>query len=496
MFELSDADVELLRDRLRADRYTVDRVRLRLGSLAHGALNRNETTAGLRITDDQSPLSTLIRLFLLQVPVRADDAEEALSRDLLWSLADAGLIHRYGNEVAALVDIRPYGDEEHDWWAIADLTPGLDGTSLTVPEDHVLGVANSSGMTLSQLTVRGPAERALDVGTGSGVQALHLASHTKQVVATDINARALAMARLTARINGVELELREGNLFEPVRDERFDLIVSSPPLVMSPRTEALYRDGGLAGDEVCRRLVIEAANHLTDGGVCQLLVNWLQLRGEDWQARLRSWLVRTGCDVWIVRREVLDPAQYVELWLKDAGLHGTPTYRERYEEWLEWFEAQLTDTIGFGWITMRRTSAKPMVRIEDWPHPIEQPLGPTIARWLHDVDWLRAHDDDALLVSRLQVAEDVEQEMIGPPGASHPSRIVLRQRRGMCRAESVDTAEAGFVGGCDGSMTVAQIVDAVADLTATDAAELRSRLLPRIRELMSDGFLRPPDAPL
>lgn len=493
VFELSDGDVELLRDRLLAAGYTVDRVRKRLGPLAHDALNRNETTPGLLVTDDQSPLSTLIRLFLLQVPVRSADAEEALSRDLLWALGNAGLVHQYGNEVTALVDVRPYGDEAHDWWTIADLTPGLDGTSLTVSEDHVLGVANSSGMTLSQLTVREPVESALDVGTGSGVQALHLASHANRIVATDINQRALAMAGLTARINNVPLELREGNLFDPVRDERFDLIVSSPPLVMSPRTEVLYRDGGLVGDEICRRLVVDAADHLTDGGVAQFLVNWLQLRGEDWQARLASWLVRTGCDVWIVRREVVDPAQYVELWLKDSGVHGTPGYRERYEEWLGWFEAQLVDSIGFGWVTMRRTSAKPTVRIEQWPHPIEQPLGETIAQWLHDVEWSRTHDDDALLNSRLEVADAVEQEMLGPPGASDPSHVVLRQRRGFCRAVAVDTAEAGFVGGCDGTLEVGQILGAVANLTGVDPVELRTRLVPRIRELILEGFLRTPD---
>ena len=63
--------------------------------------------------------------------------------------------------------------------------------------EYVLGISEASS-SLAQLTIREPAGRALDLGTGCGVQALHLAQHAGQVVATDVNPRALAMARLTA----------------------------------------------------------------------------------------------------------------------------------------------------------------------------------------------------------------------------------------------------------------------------------------------------------
>jgi methylase of polypeptide subunit release factors len=499
VFELSDGEVKLLRERLLAAAYTVDGVRKRLGPLAHAALHRNETFVGLRATDDNSALSTMIRLWLLQAPVDVQSVEDAFGRDLLEALVDHKILHRYGNDVIALVDVRPYGSmgdpakqTEQDLWLIADLTPGMDGGEATVPADHVLGL-NSAATTLAQLTVRHPVARALDLGTGCGVQAVHLASHAETVVGTDINDRALAMAALTARLNGVKVELRNGHLFEPVRDETFDLIVSNPPFVISPRSELIYRDGGMGGDELVRRFVIEAPRHLVDGGVCQLLANWMHVRGEQWDDRLRGWLLRSGCDAWIVQREVSDPGEYIELWLKDAGLHGSPVYRERYEEWLEWFDMQLVEQIGFGWITLRKTSGKPVVRIEDWPHAVEQPLGPAIAQWFSDVDWLRAHSDEVLWETKLVVAESIEQEMIGEPGARHPSRIVLRQYRGLRRAATMDTAEAGFVGACDGEMTVGQIVGAVADLLSQDAGELREQLLPRVRELILEGYLRVPD---
>jgi hypothetical protein len=83
-------------------------------------------------------------------------------------------------------------------WVVSDLTPGLDGTPNKVGADHVLGISSAS-TSLAQLTLRHDVGSALDLGTGCGVQALHLATHADRVVATDVNQRALWIAELNAR---------------------------------------------------------------------------------------------------------------------------------------------------------------------------------------------------------------------------------------------------------------------------------------------------------
>lgn len=502
-------DLEKLRERLYAVDYTVDGVQRRLGPVAHTALDRNETTPGLRATVRPDPLGTLIRLFLLQTPVPYAQAEQALP-ELVEPLCEAELLHLAGDTVRALVDIRPYGSDtaRTDLWVVADLTPGMDGATPAVAGDHVLGV-NAAALTLAQLTVRRPALRALDLGTGCGVQSLHLAGHASHIVATDVNPRALWMAGLTTTLNDpnelselddppdrVTIEVREGSLFAPVANERFDLIVSNPPFVISPRGELTYRETGLPGDELSRQVVAEGAEMLAPGGTFQLLANWLHVAGRDWRQRLRGWFERTGCDVWVVQREVADPAEYVETWLKDAGWHGQAGYRERYAEWLDWLHGQGVEGVGFGWITMRRTdAARPTVRIEDWPHRVVQPLGPEVERWLDVVQWLRATDDDGLADTRLLVADDVHTEQIGQPGAEDPSVLMLRQRGAMCRSRTVDTALGGLVGACDGELTIGQIADALARLLldqkpdAPDALALRARLLAETRSLLEEGYL-------
>ncbi len=486
--------VTRLRDALERAGYTYDGVAGLLGPTAHAALSRNETTPGMRATTGGSPLETLTRLWPLQAAVDARAAETALP-ELVDPLCVAGLLERSVGSVRARTDVRPYADDERDWWVVSDLTPGLDASPNRVAPDHVLGVSAAS-TSLTQLTVRREAARALDLGTGCGVQSLHLADHVGTVVATDVNQRALAMARLTAALNDVEVDVRNGSLFEPVRRDRFDLLVTNPPFVVSPGTGELlvYRDSGLPGDEVVRRVVTGAPRHLAPDGVAQVLANWVHVEGQPWQERVAGWLADHGpeerCDAWVLQREVADPAQYVELWLRDAGNDRAPDYTRRYDAWVGWFEQQRITGVGFGWLTLRRTDRdQPVLRVEEWPYEVEQPLGPEVEAWLRRTEDLAGLDDEALLGTRWRVRSDVRQETVGAPGAADPEVVLLRQQRGLRRARQVDTAQAALVGASDGELTAGQIVDAVAALLSQDAGTLRREAVGHLRELVADGFL-------
>lgn len=78
--------------------------------------------------------------------------------------------------------------------------------------------------------------RALDLGTGSGIGALVSARAGWRVVAVDVSAEAARCARLNAILNGLEdrIDIRVGDLFEPVRGERFDLVTFNPPFYEGP----------------------------------------------------------------------------------------------------------------------------------------------------------------------------------------------------------------------------------------------------------------------
>ncbi|MGN6577769.1 MAG: DUF7782 domain-containing protein, partial [Nocardioides sp.] len=265
--------------------------------------------------------------------------------------------------------------------------------------------------------------------------------------------------------------------------------VTNPPFVVSPGTgeRLVYRDSGLPGDEMVRRVVTGVPRHLAPGGRAQVLANWVHRAGEPWQDRVAGWLDGSGCDAWVVQREVADPAEYVELWLKDAGRHGTPDYPRRYDTWLSWFDEQRIEGVGFGWLNLRRVDRESVLRLEEWPYEVEQPLGGEVADRERRTDFLAAHPDlDAV---RLTTRVDVREERVGAPGEEDPETIVLRQQRGMRRAHRADTVVAGLVGACDGDLTTGQILDALGTLLGQEG--LREQYAGEVRDLVADGFLLP-----
>ena len=496
---LLDADVcAALTAAFAEHRYEVDAVVDAIGEAAHAALGRNSTVpARLALAGRDDPLATLTRLWLLQDRVPRRDLDRALP-GLVDTLSAAGIVDAEDSTpddtVTALLDVRPYAsDDGASGWVASDLTPGLDTRVTPMRPDFVLGVSSASA-TLAQLTVRRPVGRALDLGTGCGVQSLHLARHAREVVATDLNPRALTLARLTADLNGVELDLRPGDLYAPVAGERFDLVVTNPPYVLSPPTgeRLTYREGTRTSDSLVEAVVRGGVEHLADGGVLQVLANWAHVRGQDWHERVAGW-VDDGLDLHAVEREVLEPSAYVELWLADAGLAGAPDYRDRYAAWCAYLDELGIEGVGMGWLLARRPDgpgAGPAHRtLEAWPYAVEQPVAPAFARELEVVARWRGRSADDVLDTRWRLAPDVGEETSGAPGAADPSSIVLRQQRGLRRAVAVDTATAGVLGACDGELDLRTLVDTVAGLLDLDPNDLARDLVERVRVLAVDGVL-------
>lgn len=525
------ADPDLL-EALRADLtgagYTVPAVEALLGPLASAALHREEPLPALRATarslDPASSWATtaggtiagttaadagvaaLVRLFVLgaEVPRRAVDA--VLARVGTDGAVRLGLLEAAGSgtddAVRAVVDLRPYEAEDAagtvDWWLASDLGELATGRALRT--DHVLGVGGAS-TTLAQVTVRDPRERVLDLGTGCGIQALHASRHARTVVGTDISARALAFAQFNVALAGLgpdRVTLRAGSMLEPVAGEPFDLVVSNPPFVITPRVPGVpeyeYRDGGRAGDAIVQDLVTGVGRVLAPGGVAQLLGNWEVRSGEDWPERIGSWLDAADLDGWVIQRELQDPAEYAETWIRDGG--STPdrdraAWDTQYAAWLDDFASRDVAAIGFGIVTLRRPVDGPptLRRLEEHTGALHQPLGAHLAASLAAHDWLQVTGDDALATAHLTVAGDVTEERYLTPGSPDPSVVLLRQGGGLGRVVQAGTALAGFVGACDGDLAVGQIVRALAALLEVRADDVAADVLPSVRGLVRDGLL-------
>ena len=108
--------------------------------------------------------------------------------------------------------------------------------------------------------------RVLDVGTGTGVAAIHAALAGAQVTAIDINTEAIRCARINALLNHVDdrIDLRAGDMFEPVAGERFNVVVCNPPFFQG--TPASRRDAAWRSENFISRFGAGLDNVVEPGG--------------------------------------------------------------------------------------------------------------------------------------------------------------------------------------------------------------------------------------
>jgi methylase of polypeptide subunit release factors len=507
--------------------YRVDAVTALLGPVADAALHREQPLAARRVVtaamDAGDPLAALVGALVLGLEVPSAVLAAALPRCGLEGAARLGLLEAApGGRARARLELRPYAAVDAagaaDWWVASDL--GETATGGPLRTDHVLGVGGAS-TTLARAVVRTPVGRALDLGTGCGVQALHLRRHARSVVATDVSARALRVAALTLALDGGAagdpaggpdvgppgpdgptagrgaVDLRRGSLLGPVAGEAFDLVVSNPPFVITPRTHGVpayeYRDGGMVGDALVQHLVEEVGDVLAPGGTAQMLGNWEHRDGEPWADRVGAWLDASGLDGWVVQRDLLDPAAYAETWVRDGGQREGAAFDALVGAWLDDLASRRVDAVGLGLVVLRRPvdPARPRLRrLEEVPGTGSGALGAHVADVLAAEEALAGLDDAALARRHLRVAPDVTEERHARPGAADPEVVLLRQGGGFGRAVRVGTAVAGVVGACDGDLPLGVLVGAVAQLLGRPAEEVAAEVLPAARGLVADGLLR------
>ena len=481
-------------------------------------------------------VAVLTALFMLGEPVGAAALETALPRTGVAGALAIGLVvptqsasgeQRY----APAVDLRPHEAEDAHgsvrWWVASDLGELVTGQALA--PDHVLGIGRA-GLTLAALTPRKPVETALDLGVGCGIQTLYLLRHVRQVVATDISTRALEFTAFNVALAGVDsarVQLRQGNLLEPVAGQRFDLIVSNPPFVITPpsvRQAGLplmeYRD---AGGPILPALVRGLEDHLNPDGVAVMLGNWEHREGTSWRTSVNQWIGKS-LDAWIIQREVQDPVEYAAMWLRDGGL--TPersgvAFENALAAWQEDFDSRQVSGVGMGYLVFHAPvaagapsgpggtalegqaapeepasdAAAPGAVVEPWRVLEEVPtsgqgaLGEHVAQVIAAHEALRGLDDAQVAALKLRTASGLSKEEALTP-TPVPTAPVIRQAEGFGRVIAVGMPEVALLSASDeGLLTVAQIAAAVASLTSEDQAAVLADMVAATRTFAHAGMV-------
>jgi len=471
-------DVAALRAAIDAAGFTAQAVRRALHADADMLTSPQDVVVNERRVAAAPPaLATLIRLFVLELPVTADDADRALAGPGAHALLDLGLAAEEDGLLRRTVRLVP-----HDHLLVASDKPGAGGAN------QVAGVQRPSAM-LAALTVRRPVAAALDVATGCGIQALLISPHAERVVATDVNERALAFAEFNAALNGIQnVDFRAGSFFEPAAGGRFGLVACNPPYVISPETALVFRDSGLPGDTVSARLVAELPAYLDEGAFGTILVSWIA--GEDPTLRPRAWLEGLGCDAWILHTTTDDPLKAASGW--NRPLDVTPEeFAQHIDDWLEYYAGLGIEAIAYGAVVLhRRSGGGNWTRTAELPASRPQAASDHLLRLFAAQDLLAAAPGEALLDRRLTLVERayVDRTARVESGAWTETSAAVRLAEGIELGVNLDRYGSALVGALDGGEPLRSRLPALAAELGLPEAELAGFAARLLHHLVEHGL--------
>ncbi|MGE0493078.1 MAG: methyltransferase [Vulcanimicrobiota bacterium] len=335
---------------------------------------------------DQSSVARMAGLWFARRRLRRSEVEECLGGALVELGLELGLLEENQRGLKARVDIYPVEQ------ALIVTDPALLPGSNQPGHVYQLG---ADSFSLLRLTPRRPVGRVLDLCTGSGVHAILAGFHAERVVGVDLNPRALAYSRFNAALNGLSnCEFVEGDLYQPVSGQSFDLITANPPFVATPNpTMALHRTGGPSGEMVSERLVRGLPERLADHGTFVMVLDYPIMRAGTYLERLQDWLGgQEGWGIAVLERARYSLHHYIDRHI-DKNLPW-PKFCAEYRAYLDSYTEQGIHQLCQGLVFIRRLQPG----LPGWSILAELPLfnrqGSTrIEAWLdalvaaHDPGW-------------------------------------------------------------------------------------------------------------
>jgi SAM-dependent methyltransferase len=255
--------------------------------------------------------------------------------------------------VSATVSIYPI-DDVH---IASDRVSRLHSSSTTrAPGDLVFSPILPETREFLQLLPHERCESFLELCGGSAAAALVAARRfARHATVVDITERSTRFAAFNATLSGLtNVTALQGDLYEPVSGQTFDFIVAHPPYIPSLQTDYVFRDGGMDGEQVTRRVFQELPNYLRPGGHFFIACMMPNRRDEPVEAHVREMLGQASgeFDVVVAQGPTLDPMHF----LVDQAKEGRAAFAD-LEQWRDVFRDRGIDSFVLASILVQRRSS-------------------------------------------------------------------------------------------------------------------------------------------
>ena len=218
-----------------------------------------------------------------------------------------------------------------------------------------------------------------------------------------------------------------------------------------------------------------------------LLANWLHVEGEDGDERVLSWFDGTGCDGWVVQRELAAPEDYVTAWLRDTDETASTGLRR--------LARLVRRAPGRGGRVRRRRAAegRPAAHGDARRRPAadrDRPGARRCGRHFARMDALAGRPARRRAGGCARTSGCTRSRARGDDGWYADSQL-LQQEAGLRWSGGVDSYGATLLAGCDGTRPMGALLSVLASSTGLTDDEAAEQVLPVVRRLVEQGFLVP-----
>jgi SAM-dependent methyltransferase len=246
---------------------------------------------GIR-SEAEDGLDVLIHIFLLGRGLPRPVLEAKLGAEFVEACLGQGLLRDMVRQqrLFATVSIQPSVPEHEGLWIVSDRVVPAPEAMMPGGPDLVYPTVTPSAQVFLRFLPRRECARFLEVCAGCGPAATLAAEFAMQVVASDIDARAVDFARYNARLNETpSFRGVTASLYEKLSGE-FGVVAAHPPYMPSDGPVEVFYGGGIDGTDLLRQLIAGLPGRLEPGGLFYAVAMIPEGEAFSAEGRVRQWL--------------------------------------------------------------------------------------------------------------------------------------------------------------------------------------------------------------
>lgn len=306
-----------------------------------------------------SSFGILFHLFFLGMEVKLDNIKKIFYKHEIDNLLKINIFEKVNStSLQSCVQILPY----KNYYFACDFILNLNDQKYRRQRNiELVYPVRLDSITLSEVSIKKPVNSILDLGCGSGFISIIASKHSKKVVGIDINPRAVNFSIFNSILNNISnCRFICGDLYTPIKREKYDLILSNPPYEIVIKKTNLFQDGGDDGHKILKRIIQNAPPHLTNNGFCQVITKISEFHNASKEQTFKKWLKGKNIHILflLLYKMSINQSAYsicTDLFTYKDERIGYKIFSENIKKILQHFTKIHFSNISFGIITLTKT---------------------------------------------------------------------------------------------------------------------------------------------